>query len=279
MTGRLLGFEQAGSLLRQGAAPLVIGHRGASDRAPENTLAAFRAAWAAGVEWIETDVQPTADLVPVLFHDDTLDRISSVARQLRASRLAEIAALDAGSWFSRLRAAIAPDTVETSAPDPSTPDLSMLRIPTMHEFLTALPPTGRVLLEIKGPHTDDELVIELAVIRATRTMDRIWLQSFELDVLGQLEVYVPGCWRGLLRDEIDADPVALCREHGLMSYHPEYTALLARPEIVGDLHDAGISVVTFTANYEADWERLTALGVDGIITDRPATLLEWQRRR
>lgn len=268
MTGRLLGFEQAASLLRLGAAPLVIGHRGASDLAPENTLAAFQAAWSAEVEWIETDVQPTADLVPVLFHDDTLDRISAVAGQLRARRLAEIAALDAGSWFSRL------GRLTTAAAD-----YSALRIPTMHEFLSALPGTGRVLLEIKGPHTDDELVIELAVIRATRTMDRVWLQSFELDVLTRLDVYIPHCWRGLLRDDIDPDPVALCREHGLMSYHPEYTALLARPEIVAELHAAGISVITFTANDEADWERLTALGVDGIITDRPASLLEWQRRR
>lgn len=267
MTGRLLGFERTESLLRQGAAPLVIGHRGASDLAPENTIAAFRAAWSAEVEWIETDVQPTADLVPVLFHDDTLDRISAVEGHLRARRLAEIAALDAGSWFSRIR------QLEAAA------DYSTLRIPTMHEFLSALPPTGRVLLEIKGPHTDDELVIELAVIRATRTMDRVWLQSFELDVLTRLDVYIPGCWRGLLRDEVDPDPVALCREHGLLSYHPEYTALLARPEIVGELHAAGISVVTFTANDEQDWEQLTGIGVDGIITDRPAALLEWQRRR
>ena len=48
-----------------------------------------------------------------------------------------------------------------------------------------------MLLEIKGPHTDDELVIELAVIRATRTMDRVWLQSFEVDVLAQLAAYDP----------------------------------------------------------------------------------------
>ncbi|MEO5832663.1 MAG: glycerophosphodiester phosphodiesterase family protein [Nakamurella sp.] len=244
--------------------PLVIGHRGASDLAPENTLAAFDAAWSAGVQWIETDVQPTADLVPVLFHDDSLDRISSVIGKLRASRLTEVASLDAGSWFSRLRGAV---------------DFSALRIPTMHEFLSALPPTGRVLLEIKGPHTDDELVIELAVIRATRTMDRVWLQSFELEVLSQLDVYIPNCWRGLLRDDVDPDPVALCREHALSSYHPERTALLARPEIVGQLHEAGISVVTFTANDEDDWDRLTALGVDGIITDRPAALLEWQQQR
>ena len=80
MTGRLLGFEQADRSCAHGAAPLVIGHRGASDLAPENTLAAFQAAWSADVDWVETDVQPTADLVPVLFHDDTLDRISSVDR-------------------------------------------------------------------------------------------------------------------------------------------------------------------------------------------------------
>jgi glycerophosphoryl diester phosphodiesterase len=262
MTGRSASL-QADSLLRRGAPVTDHQRRGASDLAPENTLAAFQSAWSAGVEWIETDVQPTADLVPVLFHDETLDRISSVIGRLRARRLSEVAALDAGSWFSRLRGAA---------------DYSALRIPTMHEFLTALPPEGRVLLEIKGAHSDDELVIELAVIRATRTTDRVWLQSFELDVLARLSGQLPHCWLGLLRDDIDDDPVALCREWGLASYHPEYTALLARPGIVDELHAAGISVITFTTDDERDWERLTALGVDGIITNRPADLLAWQQR-
>lgn len=269
MNAALSGSALAQTLRHQGRAPLAIGHRGASDLAPENTLAAFRAAWADDVQWVETDVQPTSDLVPVLFHDESLERISAVLGQIRGRRLTELAALDAGSWFSRMRGLMA-DT---------GPDYSALRIPTLHEFLCELPATAAVLLEIKGPHTPDELAIELAVIRATRTRDRVWLHSFEVDVLAHLHAADPGGWLGLLRDDIDADPVQVCRELGVSSYHPEYTALLAAPHVVAALHDAGISVVAFTANAESDWAALTELGVDGIITDRPAALRSWQHDR
>ena len=59
-------------LLRRRPRPSVIAHRGASAAAPENTMPAFEAAWAAGCGWIETDVQPTIDNVPVLLHDPDL---------------------------------------------------------------------------------------------------------------------------------------------------------------------------------------------------------------
>src|SRR4051812_26279816 len=78
MIAQPAGSALAHTLMQQGRTPLAIGHRGASELAPENTLAAFRAAWSEDVHWVETDVQPTADLVPVLFHDESLERISAV---------------------------------------------------------------------------------------------------------------------------------------------------------------------------------------------------------
>lgn len=263
MTAQLVGTRRAGTLLRNGAPPLVIGHRGNSAVAPENTLESFHAAWSGGVDWIETDVQPTADLVPVLFHDDVLERTSNGAGAIRQRQLVELATLDAGSWFSAT-------STELTQPH---------RIPTLHALLCKLPPGGRVLLEIKGPHSPAELIVELAVIRATGTWARVWLQSFHEDVLRELGRAIPDGWRALLRDDIDPDPVALCRELGLSSYNPEWQALLERPEIVGQLHAAGVSVITFTTNDETQWAALTELGVDGIITDRPVDLRNWQRAR
>ncbi len=253
------GTRGPASLLRHGADPLVIGHRGASSQAPENTLPAFRTCWTSGVHWIETDVQPTADLVPVLFHDVTLERTSTGSGALRDRRLAELVHLDVGSWFGR-------------------PELDVIGLPTLHELLSALPPAGQVLLEIKGPHSAAELMTELAVIRGTHTHDRVWLQSFEVEVLMELQAAVPHGWRALLRDEMDADPVGLCRDLGVSSYHPQVDALLAAPAAVDELHAAGISVVVWTSNDETEWERLSALQVDGIITDRPVELRERQLR-
>ena len=87
------------SLLRHGAPPLVIAHRGASAHAPENTMAAFSVAWAAGTSWVEADIQPTADGVPVVLHDDDLDRTTSGAGPVRETTARSVAGLDAGRWF------------------------------------------------------------------------------------------------------------------------------------------------------------------------------------
>jgi glycerophosphoryl diester phosphodiesterase len=79
--------------------PMVVAHRGATDRAPECTLAAFEAAVAAGADAIELDVQLTADGVPVVIHDERLDRTTSATGAVRAHTWEQIARLDAGSWF------------------------------------------------------------------------------------------------------------------------------------------------------------------------------------
>ena len=84
----------------------------------------------------------------------------------------------------------------------------------------------------------------------------------------------PDVWLGLLREDLDEDPVTLCRELRMSSYHPEATALLAAPALVGTLHAAGLSVVVWTSNDATEWDVLTVLGVDGIITDRPGALRE-----
>jgi len=247
------------TLLRHGAPPLVIGHRGASADAPENTLAAFRRCWADGVHWVETDVQPTRDLVPVLFHDDELDRTTDGAGRLRDTDIVQLSARDAGGWFA--------------------PEFAGERVPTLHEMLAQLPPEGRVILEIKGAHTPAELITELAVVRSTGTSGQVWPISFEVEVLRELHTAIPSGWFGVNREEPDDDPVAICRELSAASYHPDHRIVLDRPDLVADLHAAGISVVVWTADDPSAWAALTSIGVDGIITNRPGALRAWQRGR
>lgn len=78
----------------------IGGHRGDPESAPENTFAAFEAAVAAGVDFIETDIQRTADGVLVLFHDDTLERTTTGRGRVADVTAAELCALDTGSWFA-----------------------------------------------------------------------------------------------------------------------------------------------------------------------------------
>ncbi|MBE7163242.1 MAG: glycerophosphodiester phosphodiesterase, partial [Williamsia herbipolensis] len=86
-------------LARSSARPVAASHRGASRAAPENTMAAFSIAWDAGVPWTETDTQPSADSVPVLIHDDDVDRTTDGTGPVRELRALDLHALDAGSWF------------------------------------------------------------------------------------------------------------------------------------------------------------------------------------
>src|SRR5215467_1491294 len=80
--------------------PLIIGHRGASAVAPENTMAAFREATAVGADGIEFDVRLTGDGVPVVIHDSTLRRTGGLQHRVADLTSAEIAKVDVGSWFA-----------------------------------------------------------------------------------------------------------------------------------------------------------------------------------
>ncbi len=242
--------------LRARRRPMVIGHRGAAAVAPENTIPSFQAAWATGVGWVEADVQPTADDVFVLIHDDDLDRTTDGTGPLRDHAARDVAALDAGSWFA--------------------PQFAGAGVPELSQLLERLTGDRRLLLEVKGAFTARQIEGLIAAIRGVGAQDRLLLESFELDALQMIRQVLPDEPLGLLVEHLDPDPVAACRALGATAYNPNFAELLSRPEVIGPLHDADIAIMVWTANKPADWDRLTDLGVDAIITDDPGALLAWQ---
>ncbi|WP_255455156.1 glycerophosphodiester phosphodiesterase [Nakamurella alba] len=254
------------SLLQRGGLPLVIAHRGASAAAPENTLAAFELARTSGAHWLETDVQPTADDVPVLLHDDDVDRTTDGSGAVRELPAHDVAVLDAGSWFSG--------------------DFAGERVPELQQLLAAPAMTDdgrRLLLELKGAHTARQVGAVIEVLRASGLDDRVLLQSFEVDVLRIVRELLPGRDIGLLVEDLHDDPVAVCRELGAVTYNPDHHRLLDRlvssPDLVETLHAAGIAVMVYTADDPAHWTALVAAGVDGIITNRPAELVQFLQQK
>ncbi|MFP4097690.1 MAG: glycerophosphodiester phosphodiesterase family protein [Alphaproteobacteria bacterium] len=79
--------------------PRIIGHRGAAGYAPENTLAAIHAAADLGIEWVELDVKLTKDCIPIIFHDDTLERTTNTSGNVADMTFSDIRELDCGSWY------------------------------------------------------------------------------------------------------------------------------------------------------------------------------------
>ncbi|MET9350785.1 glycerophosphodiester phosphodiesterase [Streptomyces termitum] len=238
----------------------VIAHRGASAVAPENTLVSDEVARRSGAEWIENDVQSSRDGVPYVVHDATVDRTTDGSGPVRSLTSARLDALDAGSWFA--------------------PSFAGARIPTLAAQLADLRTRGgRLLLEIKGPHSRAEVARIVRDVREQRMAGRVMVQSFDPESLRYVRELAPELPRALLRERFDADPVAVARELGLSAYNVSYPGLSARTGAVAELRAAGVAVHVWTVDDPARWRVLAGLGVAGVITNRPAELAGWNAAR
>ncbi|MEU9994157.1 glycerophosphodiester phosphodiesterase family protein [Streptomyces sp. NPDC050848] len=234
----------------------VVAHRGASSLAPENTMVAQEVGRRSGAEFIENDVRFSRDGVPVLMHDATLDRTTDGTGKVGTLSAAQIGLLDAGSWFA--------------------PAFAGARVPTLAEQLADLRTRGgSLLLETKEADSIEDIATVIDVVRAEKMTGRVLVQSFDPQHLRWVRALAPEIPLGLLRDKLDADPVAVSKELGLAMYIPSGVALEARPGVVGDLHEAGLGVWVWTVDTAERWDRYDRYGVDGIITNRAGELTGW----
>ncbi|MFE4664943.1 glycerophosphodiester phosphodiesterase family protein [Streptomyces sp. NPDC056716] len=249
-----------GYLRPEGAPMTVIAHRGASSAAPENTLQAQEVARRGGADFIENDVQLSKDGVPYLMHDYTVDRTTDGTGDITALTAAQLEALDAGSWFA--------------------PTFAGAQVPTLAEQLADLRTRGgSLLLEVKRADTKEQVATMLDVVRAEKMTGRVFVQSFSKDHLRWVRELAPELPLGLLVGTLDADPVAVAKDLGLTSYNPSGGALEARPEVVGQLHQAGVATMVWTIDSAAKWQQYDAWGVDAIITNRPTELTGWNQAK
>jgi glycerophosphoryl diester phosphodiesterase len=242
-------------LVRDGA-PAVIAHRGYSSITPENTLAAMAAGARAGADWVEIDVATSADGVPYVLHDNTVDRTTDGTGALPSLSSAVLDGLDAGSWFS--------------------PALAGQPLPRFSAALDEFQRSAAdLLLEIKGPETRAELERIVGLIRERGLIGRVLVQSFDEQALRDVYAIEPKLRLGLLRSTLDADPVAVARALHAVTYNPSWSALAPRKEAVHDLNRAGIAVMPYTVDDPAVWAQMRDAGVDGIITNKAGMLVGW----
>lgn len=225
----------------------IWAHRGASAEAPENTLAAFRAAEAAGADGIELDIQLSRDGVPVVIHDDTVQRTTDGRGDVGGLRLRQLRQLDAGSWFS--------------------PAFSGEPVPTLEEVLAWAGGRVRLNLEVKAARAADAL---LELLPAFPEAD-VLISSFNLRLLEALRlrderlplalVTDTRFWRRLLKRA-----AALRAE----SLHPRHE--LVSRSLVQACHRGGLRIYPWTVNFPERSLKLSRLGVDGVFSDDPRRL-------
>lgn len=229
----------------------VYAHRGASAYAPENTLASFREALARGTDWLEMDVQLSRDGVPIVLHDDTLDRTTDGRGKPGDFTLEELRRLDAGAWFSADRR------------------FGGERIPTLREVLAMAREAGvRVFPETKSPEFSPGVERALLdALRAEGMLERSAIQSFSAESLDRLRSAAPSVPLAALFTgrEPSIEPPPANAE----IVAPPYQLLLARPSLVDAAHKAGRKVVPYAVDDPETIRRLADMGIDGLITNTP----------
>jgi glycerophosphoryl diester phosphodiesterase len=234
-----------------------IAHRGSSYLAPENTLAAFRLGWRETTT-CELDVQAMADGRVVVLHDETTLRTTGIDLVLARHTLAELEGLDAGAWKGA--------------------EWKGEHVPTLTDVIAAMPAGKRLLVEMKG---GPALVPELArVIRASGRADALTLQGFDRATCAAAKAALPEvpvyflAWLGKNRRDVAkawSKALRAMRDEGLDGLGVNDAPGL-NAKAVAEVHAANARLLIWTVDTVAAAKRLTALGVDGIITNRPGWL-------
>ncbi len=216
--------------------PLVGAHRGASADYPENTTAAFAAAAAQGADFWELDVRLSADGVPMVIHDAAIDRTThgrGLVRNLTATTLEGYG------------------------------------VPALSTVLGL--GTGRTLFNVELKSDDDrpELAAAvIAVIGALRLERHVLVSSFDHDALSLVKAGAPFILTGVLYESPLPDPVGYARERGADAVHPYFR--LAGTRLCNAARDAGLFVIPWTVDRPLYLRYFTAIGVQAVITNRPA---------
>lgn len=229
------------------AAVFIWAHRGASAEAPENTLAAFGLALQRRADGIELDVHLSRDGVPMVIHDETLERTSNGRGRVADWKAAELQSLDAGAWFSA--------------------GFSGERIPTLEQVLQQVGGQARLNIELKSAAAG-QAVLELL---RRHPESRVLISSFDHRLLARMRTMAPELALGFL---VDSRWWRLGLRRALASggesFHPRQD-MVSRPLLLA-CHRAGLKVYPWTVDAPARAAELVRLGCDGLFTNRPGRM-------
>lgn len=235
----------------------IFAHRGVSGLRPENTMASFREAADRGLTWIETDVDILGDGTPILIHDTTLDRTTNSSGSYYGLTQADLANIDAGSWFG--------------------PTYAGERIPTLHELVDFMNETGmNANIEFKSNEAGARMS-HLLVDNVLKELERLdgpelIISSFNHLLLREIKTKAPELPIGALfvKDNLWPDWRSILELLEADYIHPDSDGLT--PEMVHAFREAGYGVNVWTVNNPARANELFNWGVTGVFSDVPHLL-------
>lgn len=232
----------------------IVAHRGASLHFPENTLAAIQGAIDAGADWVEIDVQETADGVVVVIHDSDLQKVAGRPLKVWQTPAEQLRAVDIGSWF-----------------DPAFADQ---RLPTLEEALALCKGKIRMMIELKSYGHDQQLEQRVIDLVEAAGMERdVAVISLRIAALRKVHALRPQWTTGLLI------PMAVGNSARIDANFLAVNAAQLRGSLVRAAHGRRKQVYVWTINDALQMSRLIDAGVNGVITDDPALMRELLRQR
>lgn len=228
----------------------ITAHRGSSVTAPENTIPAIEKAMEEMADSVEIDVQMTSDGVIVLGHDASLKRVAGVNRSIASMTFAQLEQLDVGSWFSK--------------------SYEGTRIPALSEVLELCSQKIGLNIEIKYVGKNSELPEKTAeMIKAYGMENQCVVTSTNLPYLRRVKAVLPEVRTGYI--------ISAAYGNFYSSEDVDFISIrsgFVTSALMQNAHEQGKAVYAWTVNSKSELERLTLLGVDGIITDRPVLARE-----
>nr|WP_302478669.1 glycerophosphodiester phosphodiesterase [Ruegeria arenilitoris] len=232
----------------------VIGHRGAAALRPENTMAAVLKAIEDGADWVEIDVQESADGQVIVAHDSDFMKLGGVNMKVWDATMEDMAQIDIGSWFD--------------------PEYADQRTPTLREVLKAAKGKSKVIIELKYYGHDVDLENRVAAIVEEFGMEQdIATMSLKYPAVQKMKALRPDWRAGVLAATAVGDLT------GLEGDFVAVNAGMVTPGLIRSVHDAGKDIYVWTVNDPLQMSSMASMGVDGLITDRPAMAREVLRVR
>ena len=222
----------------------ITAHRGAAMHAPENTIAAVEAALAAGTDWVEIDVQETADGEVVVLHDSDLKKVGGVDLKIWDATWEDLQKIDVGSFFS--------------------PEFSDQRVPKLAQVLELCRGRAGVVIELKYYGHQDRLEERVAeIVDGLGMASAIKVMSLKSDGLDRMKAVRPDWTTGILTSVVVGD---------LTRMEVDFLAVnsgMATRRFVRATHNSGKKIFAWTVNDVLGMSAMMDLGVDSIITDDP----------